>query len=155
MKKSICAITLLAVLVVVGCDKSDKAPPYANVSGTVNFNGKPLPKGSITFAADGRPPTVMDITDGSFSGQALTGSNKITVSYRRKAGAMANLPPDVVSRIQHQTSGPPKSGGAPPEAEGGTEEMIPPEWNAASKQFRVVESGTQNKFEFDIKAKGK
>jgi len=154
MKKSICAIALLTILAAIGCDKSDKAPPYANVSGTVKYNGKALPKGTITFAADGRPPTVMDITDGTFSGQALTGSNKIMVSARRKSAAMTNLPPDVVSRIQHQTSGPPQSGGAPPaDPDAGSEETIPADWNSNSKQFRVVESGTQNKFEFEIKGK--
>lgn len=153
MKKSIPAIALFTTMVAVGCDKGDKPPPYANVSGTVKYNGKLLPKGTITFATDGRPPTIMDITDGSFSGQAMTGSNKIIISARRKAAALANLPPDVISRIQHQTSGPPKAGGEPPDSNAGTEEMIPADWNSNSKQMRVVESGAQNKFEFEIKGK--
>ena len=47
------------------------------MTGTVNYNGKPLQKGTITFATDGRPPTQMDIFDGKYAGQAMVGSNKI------------------------------------------------------------------------------
>ena len=43
---------------VVGCGKGDEAPAYANVSGTVTYNGKPLEKGQITFSTDGRPPSI-------------------------------------------------------------------------------------------------
>ena len=51
--------SVLAVAIgVVGCGKGDDAPAYANVSGTVTYNGKPIEKGQITFSTDGRPPTI-------------------------------------------------------------------------------------------------
>ncbi len=74
--------TALAVAIgVVGCGTQDGAPPYANVSGTVTYNGKPLAKGHITFSTDGRPPAAMDIVDGKFAGQAMVGSGVARFSW--------------------------------------------------------------------------
>src|SRR5262245_8051654 len=75
--------TALAVAIglLVGCGK--KGPSYANVSGTVTYNGTPLAKGQITFQTDGRPPTMADIVDGEFAGQAMVGSNKVSVAAFR------------------------------------------------------------------------
>lgn len=43
----------LAMLVTSGgCGSSDKGPPRYTVSGTVSFEGKPVPKGFITFLPD-------------------------------------------------------------------------------------------------------
>src|SRR5438270_568220 len=80
-------VTLAAV---VGCSQGERQV-YANVKGTVKYNGKPIPKGQIIFAVEGKPPTIMDIVDGDFSGQAMVGSNKISVSAKKK-GAAPNLP---------------------------------------------------------------
>src|SRR5438128_11718675 len=76
-------LLLLILATVVGCQQGDKQS-YANVKGTVTFNGKPIEKGHITFAVEGRAPSTMDIVDGTFSGQAVVGSNKVSVSARKK-----------------------------------------------------------------------
>ncbi len=146
---------ILLSLASFGCGPGTvKPPPYANVTGKVSFNGKPIDKGTITFSTDGRPPSIIDIADGKFSGQAMTGSNKVSVSYRHKSAQAANLPPDVQSRLKNQGSNGPMSGNPNVNTdEIGTEEMIPPDWGASSKQVRVVEAGAQNTFEFDIKGK--
>src|SRR5581483_39375 len=74
----------LAVAIgIVGCGKSG-APSYANVSGAVTYNGKPIEKGQITFARDGRPPTQADIVDGKYTGQAMVGSNRVSITAYRK-----------------------------------------------------------------------
>ena len=41
--------------------------------------------------------------------------------------------------------------GPPPEYDASMVEYIPPEWGTQSTQMRVVESGSKNEFEFDIK----
>jgi len=160
MNRILSGLALVTTLgLVVGCGGADKPPPYANVSGTVSFNGKPLEKGTITFATDGRPPSVLDIVDGQYSGQALVGSNKVSISSRRKSGGGKALPPQAEAQIKAyaQSGGPPGAtsggGGTVSEYDVSGTEIIPPEWSTASKQMRVIEAGTANKLDFDIKAK--
>lgn len=145
----------------VGCGGSgDKPPPFANVSGTVTFNGKPLEKGTITFSTDGRPPSQMDVIDGQYAGQAMVGSNRVSISAKRKSGggtAKSPVPSQAMAAAKAQMEGyanrPEAAGRQIVVDAGGVAEMIPPEWGVSSKQLRVVESGGANKFDFDIKAK--
>src|SRR5260370_40277734 len=88
---------LLATL--VGCSMGKK-PTYANVKGTVTFNDKPIEKDEITFAAGGLPPSTMDIVDGKFSGQALVGSNRISVSAKKKTANAPKLPKNAEIQIK-------------------------------------------------------
>ncbi len=147
----------LAVCLSVGCGGGDKLPPFANVSGTVTYNGKPIEKGTITFSTDGRPPCQMDIIDGKYAGQAMVGSNKVSISAKRKAsGKSSGAPPQVLAQAKAQMEAMARKsggGGSTVDIELGTEEMIPPEWGLNSKQMRVVEPGGANKFDFDIKGK--
>jgi hypothetical protein len=64
-----------------GCgDNKKKAPPYAEVSGTVLFKGKPLPGGQVTFANDGGFTGSATIDpDGKYKLSAPTGNVKIAV----------------------------------------------------------------------------
>lgn len=128
----------LAALVVAGCSSKVASLPVANVSGDVTFEGKPLAKGTISFATDGRSPQVFDIRDGKYSGAAMIGPNQIQISSKKPAAAGAKDP----------------SGGRM-QASGGTaeQEAIPATYNSASKETRVVEAGGANKFDFDIKGK--
>src|SRR6476659_6488708 len=143
--------TALAVaLAVVGCNK-DAAPKYANVSGTVMYNGQPLPKGQITFSTDGRPPSTMEIVDGKYTGQAMIGSNRVQVSAYRK-GAKERMLPETAKKQIEAYRALNKSGGGETsdQFDPSMEDYIPPEWGRESKQIRVVEAGGQNKFEFEI-----
>jgi hypothetical protein len=146
--------TALAVAIgVVGCSKSD-APDYANVSGTVTYNGKPIEKGQITFSTDGRPPSVIEIVDGKFAGQAMIGSNRVAVAAFRKAAKERKVPDS--AKKQYEAYRAMNKGGG-----GGTSEVfdplmedyIPDEWGKESKQVRVVEAGGANNFQIDIKGK--
>src|SRR5262249_56971611 len=83
-------LLFLLLATAVGGGRGDQ-PSYANVKGTVKFNGKPIPKGQITFAMEGRPPSTMDIVDGEYSGQAMVGSNKVSVSAKKKSGTAPQL----------------------------------------------------------------
>lgn len=152
---------LLAAAVVVGCQQGEKLT-YANVSGTVKYNGKPIDKGQITFALEGRPPSTMDIVDGNFAGQAMVGSNKVSVSARKKSGAQQHVKGGAAAAKDADTqmkgymkfkAGPGEYGGPPKDFDPSMVEYIPPEWNVDSKNMRVVESGAPNHFDFDIKGK--
>lgn len=153
MKRLLGFFLLLGLVTVVGCQDADK-PIYANVKGTVTYNGKAIEKGQIIFAVEGRPPTMMDITDGKFAGQAMVGSNRISVSAKKKTANPAKLHPDAKAQMEGYMKYRGKSGesGSPPiDYDPSMVEYIPVEWNAQSKQMRVVEAGAANDFQFDIK----
>ena len=143
------AALAVAVGAVAGCGKNDGAPAYANVSGTVTYNGQPLPKGEITFSTDGRPPTVMDIADGKF-----VGSNRVSVSAFRKATKERKVPETAQKQIAaYQQMYKSPGGSLPDAADPSLEDYIPEDWGRESKQIRVVEPGSGNNFQFDIKGK--
>src|SRR5437867_1824654 len=148
MNRPVGFFLFLTLATVVGCQGRDK-PIYANVKGTVTYNSKPIEKGTITFAVEGRPPTTVDIVDGKFAGQAMVGSNKISVSAKRKTAATPKLNKDAQTQIEGYTkyrraaSG---ESGPPPEYDASMVEYIPPEWGTQSTQMRVVEAGAANEF---------
>jgi hypothetical protein len=143
----------VAIGVVVGCGKSGGLS-FANVSGTVTYNGAPLPKGQITFQTDGRAPTVADIVDGKFAGQAMIGSNKVSVAAFRKADKEKTLPETAKKQYEaYRAMNKGGGGGTSAQFDPTMEDYIPDEWGKGSTQFRVVEAGAPNKFEFDIKGK--
>jgi hypothetical protein len=145
----------LALAALVGCQQGDK-PIYANVSGTVTYNTQPIEKGQITFAVEGRPPSTMDIVDGKFSGQAMIGSNKVSVSAKKKVTSAPKLGKDAETQIsgyKEWMRGKGEFGGPPSDWDPTMVEYIPPEWGTESKQMRVVESGATNELNFDIRGK--
>jgi hypothetical protein len=151
----------LAIGVVVGCGAKNPAPSYANVSGTVTYNGKPLEKGIITFATDGRQPTIADIVDGKYTGQAMVGSNKVSIGAYRKATKERKLPATAQQQYKaYQEMNKGGGGGTLEQFDPSMEDYIPEDYGKASKQIRVVEAGAPNVFDFNIKdikkdAKGK
>jgi len=144
-------LLIIMLVSVVGCRGDKKV--YAKVKGTVTFNGKPLDKGEITFSLLGKPPTFMDISDGKFSGQAVVGSNTISVSVKKKSGVAPKLPPQAQLQMKAYRAKGRTEGGADPNATSDSTmiELIPAEWNSASKQVRIVEAGSENDFDFNIK----
>jgi hypothetical protein len=151
---------------VVGCQPSNK-PTYADVKGTVTFNGKLIEKGQITFAVEGRAPSTMDIVNGKFAGEAMVGSNKVSVSARKKAATMpwaksAAVPAKVSAAAARDAeaqikgymkfkAGKGEFGGPPLDYDPTMVEYIPPDWGTHSTRMHVVEAGKTNEFEFDIK----
>lgn len=155
MKHSLQVLLLCIVAVIIGCqDKVQQA--YANVKGTVSFNGKPIEKGSITFAMEGRAPSTMDIVDGKFNGQAMVGSNKVSVSAKKKVAAAPKLSKDAQTQMEGYMkikfkAAPGEFGGPPIDYDPSMVDYIPPEWGNKSTQMRVVEAGTTNDFPIEIK----
>ena len=120
----------------VGCGKNDDAPDFANVSGTVTYNGKPIEKGQITFSTDGRPPTAMDIVDGKFAGRAMVGSNKVAVAAFKKSTRNGSSRRRRRSRYAaYQAMNKSGGGGSRGQFDPGMEDYIPDEWGKESKQY--------------------
>jgi hypothetical protein len=144
----------VAIGVVAGCGKKD-APAYANVSGTVTYNGAPLAKGQITFQMEGKPPSSADIVDGKYTGQAMIGSNRVSISARRKAAKPKVLPETAKKQIEAYRALNKSGGGGFSDEEDPltTEDYIPADYGKFSKQIRAVEAGAPNTFDFNIKGK--
>jgi len=78
----VCLTTCFSLALVwnFGCAPEQKgAAPAANIKGTVNIDGKPVPTGEIHFGMTGVPPRVLQITNGTFSGEAPIGKNQVEV----------------------------------------------------------------------------
>jgi len=147
-------LLFLLLATVVGCHSNK--PTYANVKGIVTFNGKPIEKGLITFAVEGKPPATSDIVDGKFNGQAMVGSNKVSVSAFKKSANAPKPPKEAQTQIKgyfDKKRGEPGGPSMDSESELGGVDYIPPEWGTQSHQMRVVEAGAANDFQFDIKGK--
>jgi hypothetical protein len=153
MNRLLVFLLYLFLATVMGCGGDRQT--YAKVKGTVTYNGKPLDKGEITFTVEGKPPTVIDIVDGKFGGQAVVGSNRISFSALRKSATAPKLTKEAEIQIKgykEYMKGKSDGGGPSGQLSPGMEDYIPPEWGSASKQMRVVESGAANEFDFNIKA---
>jgi hypothetical protein len=145
----------LVLATLVGCGAG--APKYASVKGTVTYNGKPIEKGQITFALPGLPPSTMDIDDGKFNGQAMVGENKVAVSMMKRVANPPKQPKEAEIMRKGYAERAKASGGREDGGSGEYDpsivEVIPPEWGMQGKQTRVVEAGSTNEFEFNIKGK--
>ncbi len=95
------AITFIAA----GCGEgADKGPKRYHVSGTVTFEGKPVPFGTIMFTPDSKkgnkgPQGVAKIVDGKFdtaNGHGIVGgAHQITITgVSEKADPKVDSPPD-------------------------------------------------------------
>lgn len=106
-------------------------PPATSVKGTVNMDGKPVPTGEIHFSVLGAPPSLLKITDGTFSGEAPIGNDQVEVYI------YVDGPPN------------PKYPGVPIKVN-----IVPNKyWGARTVLKATVKAGERNEFNFDITAK--
>jgi hypothetical protein len=90
-RRDLVTLAGVALVVVIGCSDSSGLAKRYPVSGTINYNGKPVEKGTVTFTptqSDGRTASG-DITNGRYSlttaapgDGALPGSYKVTVTAK-------------------------------------------------------------------------
>jgi len=110
MRRLACLFLFCSVVwLFAGCKKkTGNAPPTAPVKGTVSLDGRPMAGGEVRFAAQGQPPKVLEVKDGSFSGQVFTGKNQIEVVWE-KDGPPHPMDPSIrlkVNAVAPQYSGP-------------------------------------------------
>lgn len=86
MHRFVTLLLLTIALVCTGC--SDGKPPKYKLSGTVTFDGKPVPEGSIMFLASdlhGQPETAQ-IVDGKYALEVTAGQKKVVVEASKFVG---------------------------------------------------------------------
>jgi hypothetical protein len=150
MNRPLLLLPFLLFAAVVGCSGSD-TPKYTKVKGTVKYNGKSIDKGTITFAVEGRPPSSMDIVDGEFAGQAMIGTNKVSVTAMKKSASGPKLDQHAKSQLQGYMKYKREDASGSGEYDPSMADYIPPEWGSRSTHTLVVESGGQNDFPINIK----
>lgn len=98
-----------------------------SVTGTVTFDGKMLPKGTIQFYTEtGRPPVSSDIVDGKFSATLPVGKHRVEITAYRP---MKNPPP-------------------PPHES--VENYIPARYNTASKEMIEATEGASRDVKYEL-----
>jgi len=150
MNRPLLLLPFLLFAAEVGCSRSD-GPKYTIVKGTVKYNGKPIEKGTITFAVEGRPPAAMDIINGEFTGQAMIGTNKVSVSALKKAATGSGPKLDANAKAQIEGYRKYKVEGDASNFDPSLVDYIPAEWGQRSTHTLVVEAGAPNEFPINIK----
>lgn len=120
-------------LVTIGCGGgSDKQ----SVSGTVTFDGQPVPEGEIIFRpADNKGQSDAGrINDGKFSFQSTPGAKKVSITGMR----------DVPGKFDDSNPGSPKTPVR--------ESFIPEKYNSRTELTAEVGAGSRE-FQFDLKSK--
>lgn len=125
---------LAASLPAAGCGKPTRPlPPMAEVTGTVTLKGTPLAQGDVVFVSEQGFPMAMKIVDGTYSGKAAVGMNRVQFSSLEEQPnpAHSDTIPGSTPVIQVN--------------------VIPAEFAGSSKLERNVEAGKTNSFDFTMK----
>ena len=133
MVRSGLAICLGLVLVwSVGCAPAPNGPaPAAHVTGTIKLDGQPIPTGEIHFGMLGVPPSVLEIKNGAFAGEAPIGKNQVEV-FIYVEGPPSDKYPGVATK-QNTT--------------------LDKYWGPSTTLEATVSAGVANEFKFDIYSK--
>lgn len=128
-----CGLTLVATLIqMVGCG-GPAAPKreYADVVGTVTYEGKPLSKGSVMFQPDSGALVTGNIqADGKYSLKGVIGPNTVMIVSSDEAAPMSADKPE--------TRVPPKSN-------------IPERYGTPGSDLKFEVKAGQNKADFELK----
>jgi len=120
-----------------GCSGRPREKSYP-VSGTVTFDGKPLPDGEIYFLGAKGDVQTLAIKNGTFSGQVGEGSRKVQiVAYRLGKSAAAES--GMTGGMYDQPT---------------KENYIPAKYNAQSTLSAEVKAAGPNQFKFDLVSEG-
>lgn len=139
LSRSISALVCLAAIAMVGCSGKAKGP---EVSGTVQFDGKPLSKGLIHFEPEGSQgrSAARVITDGKYSfppGDNLTpGTYKVSIRMTEPDNGQ-----DADAAMKEGVNG------------SSFKNPIPAQYNDRSELKVEVTAEGPNEFPFDLKAK--
>ncbi|MBN9118913.1 MAG: hypothetical protein J0I06_07100 [Planctomycetes bacterium] len=123
------AALFLVLAALIGCGKS--GPKLVPVSGTVTYDGQPLPEGTVYFktAQTGAMDT-LPVKDGKFEGSAEVGERRVEVTaYRTKVQDLNGMKGEI------------------------KESLVPARFNANSTLTATVKADGPNTFKFDVTSK--
>jgi hypothetical protein len=95
---SVLCLVLVFVLV-VGCGETKTKT--ASVKGTVTLDGQPLKEGEIFFSLEGKPPHILEIKDGVFSGAAAIGKNRVEIRAYKPGAPLSTDPTGTPPKVNY------------------------------------------------------
>jgi len=121
------SLILLLALLLSGCGSS--GPETCTVTGTVTWNGSPVPEGNILFtSADGKGvPDSGRIEDGKYKLEVKPGKKKVAIHAEREVGEV-----DPIMGARPRRS------------------YIPPKYNVQTELTAEVTPGAKNAFPFEL-----
>jgi hypothetical protein len=131
-------MSILAVLTMLSCLSGcgDRGPKLYRVSGTVTYDGQPIPDGEIRFSplsGQGRPDSGK-IVAGQYELKVTAGEKKIKIFAASNDPALVGPPPPDM----------PKGGVNPPR------DYIPDKYNVNSELTVIVEPTNGQTFPFEL-----
>lgn len=130
-------VNVLFLLAALGCGDSSSTMQQAEVSGTVSYQGRPLPGGMISFLSErGFQNSAVISPDGHFRIKAAVGRSKVTIDNRMLSKQQKSTGPRLKNR--------PDSAEASPTVEG-TYVPLPEKYLSADESGLTydVQKGTQ------------
>lgn len=133
----------LVLAALVGCNQGEEGDGLAReaVTGTVNFDGKPLPAGSIAFI-----PTPDPNRGGGATGEIKDGKFEIP----KDRGPAAGLYSVAISSATGITVSPDEPPGEAPKPK---PDPIPKKYNKATTLNAEIKAGQPNEFKYDLDPK--
>jgi hypothetical protein len=119
----------------IGCGQGRSQAVRVPVRGEVLLDGKPLPRGRISFnAMNGEPPATMQIQNGSYAGPAIVGRNRVMITASKSSSMKKTMGFD-----------------GPGYDESVEINMLPARYNVATELEAVVAEDVQkNSFGFEL-----
>jgi len=86
MKHLTCLFVVAAWVMCAGCGGGAKPDGKSEYSGTVTWNGAPLPKGSLTLYSEKGATDAADIEGGTFTIRTTPGAKSVSVTAEKELG---------------------------------------------------------------------
>ena len=127
MRTTCCLLFSVSILLLSGCGSG--GPQTCTVTGTVTFNGNPLPEANILFEPESGKgvPDSGKIIDGKYKLEVKPGKKQVKITATREVGE-----PDPVMGARRRVS------------------FIPAEYNSSTKLSAEVTPGGKNDFPFTL-----
>lgn len=124
-------------LLLVGCGKADTGPQRYPITGTVTYDGQPLPTGTILLQDPNRAEKtyVATISEGIISGEATPGTKQLVVTAVRQA----------TGKLEPSADG---SG-----MEAATEQYLPERYNVKTELTTEIQPSRENVLTLELSSK--
>lgn len=132
MLRTVSLVLVGCVTCLMGCANS--GPETYSVTGTVTFNGQPIPTGDITFESDSGDASADAgrIVDGKYECKARPGRKKVKITASREKPGKTTK-------------------GAMGETIAEREEYIPLNYNSETELTAEIDQSNDNKIHFELK----
>lgn len=124
-------VALIVVLTGCGDATGKKKLAEVQVSGKVTIDKQPLADGELMLVQDGTYPLIIEIKNGSFSGKAYAGNNRVEIRAYKAGPPMSTDPEKKPTKVNY----------------------IPTRYNDQSKTMKDIPAGGATDLVFEVTAR--